>query len=252
MKRIILLFLYPLPLVLLIAGWHLVVADDPRLQFIFSSPTKVAHALFEGIISGRLLLDALVTASEALAGFVLGTSFGALLGLSLWYSKTIATVARPYIVALGAIPIIALAPVTIVWFGIGMTSKIMMAALSTVAIAIVQAYQGATSVDSRYLRLMQVMGASRFQIFRKVVVPSALVWVVNSMKLNIGMALLGAFIGEFISAERGLGYVIVKSSGLFDMANVFAAIIMLTLVALFLAQGVSWVERRWFWWRNGS
>ncbi|MBC7998037.1 MAG: ABC transporter permease subunit, partial [Leptolyngbya sp.] len=108
---------------------------------------------------------------------------------------------------------------------------------------------GATSVEPRYLKLMQVVGASRMQVFRLVVVPSSLIWVINAMKLNIGLALLGAFIGEFISAEEGLGYMIVKASGLYDMATVIVGIIALVIIALLLNVLVDQLEKRLFSWR---
>ncbi len=173
----------------------------------------------------------------------MGTICGALIGLSLWYSQMVAKIAKPYITALATIPIFALAPIIIVWFGIGIWSKIMLAFISTVTVAIVQSYQGAMSVESRFLRLMQVVGASRQQVFRLVVIPSSLIWVINAAKLNIGLALLGAFIGEFISSEQGLGYMIVKASGLYDMATVIVGVIALIIIALALTSLVEYIEK---------
>ena len=185
----------------------------------------------------------MITIIEALCGFFLGTISGAIIGLCLWYSQTIARIAKPYITALATIPIFALAPIIIVWFGIGLWSKIMLAFISTVSVAIVQSYQGAMSVEPRFLRFMQVVGAKRSQVFRTVVIPSSLIWVINAAKLNIGLALLGAFIGEFISSEQGLGYMIVKASGLYDMATVIVGIIALIVIALILTNLVEVLER---------
>lgn len=243
------ILLYILPLIIFLVLWQWLTFDRPERQFIFSSPTQVWDALVTLTKSFDIFRHSFVTFIEAFTGFVLGTSVGALVGLSLWYSEGVARISRPYIIAIGSIPVFALAPVMIVWFGIGIFSKIMMAALSTVVVAIVQSYQGAMSTEERHLRLMEVMGASRSQTFRKVVIPSALTWVVNSMKLNIGFALLGAFIGEFISAEQGLGYLIVKSSGLFDMATVFAACLALMGIALLLTFSVGVFERRMLKWK---
>lgn len=117
---------------------------------------------------------------------------------------------RPYTAALASVPIFALSPMIIFWFGIGIFSKVMLAFLSTVVVAMVQSYQGAMTVQPRFLRLMAVVGADRSQIFRFLVAPSSIIRVINAMKLNIGLALLGAFIGEFISAEQGLGHMIVS------------------------------------------
>lgn len=180
----------------------------------------------------------------------MGTTLGAIIGLLLWCSEFTAKIARPYITALASVPIFALAPIIIVWFGIGIGSKVALACISTATVAIVQAYQGAISVDASHLRLMRVLGASRAQVLRIVVIPSSLIWVINAMKLNIGLALLGAFIGEFISAEQGLGYMIVKASGLYDMATVFVGVIALIVIALVLTNLVEHLERRLLTWKT--
>lgn len=242
--------LYFAPLVVLLAIWHLYTTGHPERQFIFSSPEKVWAALVHLIQTGELVSNTIVTVSEAILGFALGTTLGAIAGLSLWYSRTVAKIAQPYLTALAAVPIFSLAPMIICWFGIGMLSKVALAFLSTVVLAIVQSYQGAMTVESRYMRLMQVVGASRFQTFRIVVIPSALIWVINAMKLNIGLALLGAFIGEFISAENGLGYMIVKASGLYDMATVLVGVLALIAVSLLLTGIVEVTERKLLRWRQ--
>lgn len=235
--------LYLLPLLIFVLIWSWFTEGHPQTQFIFSSPSQVLTAATRLIISGELMRNSGITIFEALIGFCMGTVCGALIGLSLWYSKIIAKVAKPYITALATIPIFALAPIIIVWFGIGIWSKIMLAFISTVTVAIVQSYQGAMSVEPRFLRLMQVVGASRQQVFRLAVIPSSLIWVINAAKLNIGLALLGAFIGEFISAEQGLGYMIVKASGLYDMATVIVGIIALIIIALVLTALVESIEK---------
>lgn len=241
--------LYPLPLLLFLAIWYGLTFNSPERQFIFASPELTWMAFTRLSASGELWKNILVTVGEAIAGFTLGTTTGAILGLFFWYFKTLAKVARPYITALGTIPIFALAPMIIVWFGIGIWSKIMLAFLSTVVVAIVQSYQGATSIEPRFMRLMQVAGASRWQTFKIVVAPSSLIWVINAMRLNIGLALLGAFIGEFISAEEGLGFMMVKASGLYDMATVIVGITALIGIALVLTAIIDFVERRLLSWR---
>jgi NitT/TauT family transport system permease protein len=244
--------LYLLPLIVFLLIWAAFTEGKPQAQFIFSSPMQVLSAFVRLLTDGELLNNSAITIVEALAGFLLGTVCGALVGLLLWCSKTIAKISRPYITALGTIPIFALAPIIIVWFGIGIWSKIMLAFISTVAVAIVQSYQGATSVEPKFLKLMQVLGASRQHVFRLVVIPSSLIWVINAAKLNIGLALLGAFIGEFISSERGLGYMIVKASGLYDMATVIVGIVALIVIALMLASAVEYLERFLLRWQRSA
>ena len=142
------------PLALAVLGWQSMAAMYPKTQFFFSSPVKITKAFWGLIVSLELFRHSALTIFEALAGFAIGTTCGAAVGLCLWYSPLVARVARPYVIAIGAVPVFALAPVMIVWFGIGVFSKIMVAALSTVVVAVVQAYEGATSVETRYLRLL--------------------------------------------------------------------------------------------------
>lgn len=241
--------LYLLPMLAGLLVWQAYTAGQPNHQFVFASPEQVWQSFARLSSSGELFRHAGITLLEAIVGFLTGTACGAAIGLSLWYSRTAAKVAQPYLTALASVPIFALAPVIIVWFGIGITSKVVIAFLSTVVLAIVQSYQGAMSVEERFTRLMQVMGASRWQTFRLVVVPSALIWVLNAMKLNIGLSLLGAFIGEFISSEEGLGYMIVKASGLYDMSTVFVGVASLIVISLLLTGTVTLLERRLMRWK---
>ncbi len=243
-------FLYPLPLLCLLTAWYFYTVDSKEHQFIFSSPAQVWQTFLRLSASGELLSNAAVTVFEAAIGFILGTVSGACLGLSLWASRIVARVAKPYIVAAGAIPIFALAPIIIVWFGIGIVSKIALAFIATFVVAVGQAYQGAVTVDAKYLRLMQVFGATKMQTFRTVVVPNSLIWVINAMKLNIGLALLGAFIGEFISAEQGLGKMIVRASGTYDMATVYVGVVALVVISLLLTSLVDLLERRLLRWKQ--
>jgi NitT/TauT family transport system permease protein len=222
----------------------------PEKQFYFSSPLLIIKEFYLFFIEQQGFYHSFITFAETLLGFLLGNAVGISVGLLLWFSKRIADISKPYLVALGSLPIFALAPIMIVWFGIGMWSKIMMAALSTVIIAIVQSYQGAINADYRYIRLMKVFKASRAQIFKTIILPSSLLWVFSSLRINIGAALLGAFIGEFIAAEAGIGYTILKASGLYNMGLVFVGCIVLMLMALALSGIVYIIERRYMQWQK--
>jgi NitT/TauT family transport system permease protein len=224
--------LQTLPLVLFLLIWELLVRGNSALIFYFGQPTKIASYFYLRTTDGSLILDFAITFAEALAGFVIGNLVGTLIGLGLWYSKSAFTISKPYIIALGSAPIFALAPLLVIWFGTGILSKIMIASLSTVFVALFQAYTGASEVSNDYLKLMQTFGANKHQTFRKVVAPSAVVWVISAFKMNVGFALLGAFIGEFISSERGLGHLILVASGLFDISLVLCGVILLVVIAL--------------------
>ncbi len=250
LKRAIQIFWYLLPLFIFLAVWWWLTNKNVKLQFLFSSPGQFYHAFYLALFKEHLLFHTGVTAFEALAGFLIGMVVGVAAGVLLWYWEPLARISRPYIVALGSLPVFALAPIMIVWFGIGIFSKVMMAAFSTVIVALVQTYKGAQSASPAHLKLMHVLGANRKQVFTKVIFPSAMVWVFNSMRLNIGFALLGAFIGEFIAAENGLGYYIIKASGLYDMARVFVGITGIMALGLMFTGLVALLERKFLAWKE--
>jgi NitT/TauT family transport system permease protein len=233
-----------LPILILVTIWQFTTQNNPGLTFFFGSPSKIGRYIVAKTLDGSLAHDLAVTFLEAALGFILGNVIGTALGLGLWYSKTAMAVAKPYIIALGSAPIFAFAPLLIIWFGTGMFSKIMIVVLSTVFVALMQSYKGATEVSNDYLRLMKTFGATQGQTFRKVVAPSSIVWVISAFRLNVGFAILGAFIGEFISSSAGLGHLILVASGLFDISLVLCGVILLSGLASILYFSVGQLEPR--------
>jgi NitT/TauT family transport system permease protein len=218
----------------LILAWQLIVSGSSTASFLYGSPQKIASVLIKDIANGRLISDTLITLSEMLIGFILGNLLGLIVGLGLWYSETAFRIVKPYIIVLGSIPAFALAPLLIIWFGTGILSKVILVILSTFILTAVQSYKGASEVDRDKIRMLKTFGAKKSQIFKLVVFPSSFAWVLSALKLNIGFALLGAFIGEFISSEAGLGHYIIVASGLYDIPSVFAGVIIIALIALIL------------------
>ena len=214
--------------------WELLVMRSDRWQFLFGSPLLVLSSLFTYVVKGSALVDLLITGAEAVGGFVVGNALGLVVGLGLAYYPRVQNIAKWYIAGLGAIPIFSLAPMMIMWFGVGYFAKLMMAVFSTFFVTAVQAYTGATQVDKNYMRLMASLGATDRQAFIKVAIPSSISFVVASFRLTIGFALLGAFVGEFISADKGLGYRILKSGGLYDIPGVLSGIVLIIVLAIFL------------------
>ena len=244
-KRLRALSIYrALPLVLLLVIWEFATKGNASAVFFFGSPDRIARYVWSKTLDGSLPRDVVVTFTEAAAGFVIGNVIGTLIGLALWYSKLALAIARPYVIALGAAPVFAFAPLLIIWFGTGMLSKIVISALSTVFVALMQSYTGASEVSQDYVRLMKTFGATQGQIFRKVVAPSSIVWVISAFRLNVGFAILGAFIGEFISSNSGLGHLILVASGLFDISLVLTGIVFLSGLAFVLYFFVGYIEPR--------
>lgn len=230
------------PAVVLVAVWEFAVRGNDRLAFFFGTPSKIIGYFVSRTGDGSLVADFTVTLGEVIGGFLIGNLIGTSVGLALWFSRIVFLVARPYIVALGSAPLVTLAPLLIIWFGTGFMAKVLIAAFSTVFVALFQAYSGASEVDPGHLRLMQSFRATRLQTFRKVVAPAAIVWVMAAFRINIGFAILGAFLGEFISSSQGLGHLIVVASGLFDISLVLCAVFLLVGMALMLNYLLSHVE----------
>ena len=230
--------------------WEYMTAWDKQAAFMFGSPSAIATFLVTMARDGSLWRDLYVTGVETLLGFGIGNLIGTLLGLSLWYSRFVSRVVEPFVIAIGSIPIIALAPIIIIWFGTGLTSKIAMSTLSVVIVALVTSYKGAVGVDPDQINLMRTLGASKFQIFRKLVVPASLTDIFAGLKLTVGFALIGAIVGEFMSSSEGLGHAIFKAGSLYIIPKVFAALVATIALALLLTYLVGKVERLLMPWRR--
>lgn len=237
-------------LVSLIALWEWGTGAQALNAFLFGSPSAIWGHLLKMAQDGSLWTDTLVTGGETLAGFLLGNLIGTMLGLALWYSRFVSRVVQPFIVAIGSIPIVALAPIVIIWFGTGPASKVAMSTLSVVVVALVIAYKGALSVDDDQINLMRTLGATKAQIFRRLVVPASLGDIFAGLKLTIGFALIGAIVGEFMSSSEGLGHAIFKAGSLYIISKVFAALVATIALALVLTAIVGRVERWLMPWRT--
>ncbi len=231
-------------LVALLAAWELAIRGGLLAVYVYGQPSGILAKAGKLIASGELLRDAALTAWEAIAGFLLGTLLGSTVGLLLWLVPTGAAVLRPYLVALNGLPKIALAPLIIVWFGIGISSKIAIAAIITFIVAVITALQGAKEVDADLVKLLRSLGASRFKTWRTVIVPGAMPWIVAAFRLNVGFALIGAVVGEYIASKEGLGYMIYYAGVLYDLNAVWVGIATLMAVALIMYGAIDLIERR--------
>jgi NitT/TauT family transport system permease protein len=235
---------------ILITLWQWQATTGGMNAFLYGSPAGILAALQASAQDGSLWTDLTVTALETLAGFVIGNAIGVTLGLSLWYSRFISQVLNPFILALGSIPIIALAPITIIWFGTGFASKVAMSTLSVVVVSIIIAYKGALGVDPDQINLLRSLRATRSQIFRLLVVPASMTDIFAGLKLTVGFALVGAIVGEFMSSTQGLGHEIFKAGSLYAISAVFAELVVTVALALVLSAIVTRVERWLLPWRH--
>jgi len=236
--------------VALLVGWEIATGRQALNAFLFGSPSAIWGHLVAMVRDGSLLRDSAVTGLETVLGFLLGNGIGTVLGLGLWYSRFVSRVVQPFIVAIGSVPVVALAPILIIWFGTGLASKVAISTLSVVVVALVIAYKGALSVDDDQINLLRTLGATKWQVFRKLVVPASLGDIFAGLKLTIGFALIGAIVGEFMSSSEGLGHAIFKAGSLYVISRVFAALIATIALALVLAFLVGKLERILMPWRR--
>lgn len=223
--------------------WEVAVRMGWLTAFLVGQPSGVLATLVKSIGDGSLLSDTGYTVFEAILGFAFGTVIGSVIGLSLWYSEFVARLVEPFIAAINSVPKIALAPIIILWFGTGLTSKVALAISLTSIVALITAYQAAKDADKDLQALLFSMGASKHHIFKRVITPSTLPAIIATFRINIGFALVGAVVGEFISSQHGLGHVIYIASSLYDLNTVWAGLFTLMLVGFIFYHMVEITER---------
>ena len=210
--------------------------------FFWSYPSAIAQTMAIFFATGDAWTDISFTFRSTIFGFLLGTTTGSLLGLSFWWSRNYATIVQPYVICLESIPKLALAPLIILVFGIGLVSKVAVATALTLVVSTLTAYAGVKALDPDGEKLFYSLGATRMQVFRKLVVPFCLPWIISVLRVNIGLALTGAIVGEFIASQHGLGRAILYAGQTYDIALVWVAVLVLSTLAMVMYATVSWLE----------
>ena len=227
----------------IVLGWELLTRLKIVDPYYFSNPTTIVNTAYVAATQGTLYVDIGYTSAATIVGFLIGITSGALLGLSTWWSHVYGRVSEPYLVTFNAIPKLALAPILIIIFGIGFQSKVALAVALTIVPAALAAYGGVKSVDRDLETLLFSLGASRIQVFAKVVVPWAMPWIVSSLRVNIGLALAGAIVGEFIASRYGIGRMILYAGQIMDINLVWVGVVVLSILALVMYAAVMTAER---------
>jgi NitT/TauT family transport system permease protein len=219
---------------------------------VLPAPTVVLAALYDSlrevVAGGPMRLNLLVTLEEILAGFAIGVGVGFALGVAIAELPTARRALMPYIISLNAAPKIAFAPLLVVWFGFGLSSKIVMAALIAFFPLLVNVVAGLANADEAKLKLMRSLAASRWMTLMKVKLPDALPMIFAGLKTAIILAVVGANVGEFVGADRGLGYVIKRTEYELDVALTFAVIVLLSAIGILLFYAIEYCERRVLFW----
>jgi NitT/TauT family transport system permease protein len=211
--------------------------------FFWSQPSAIFHTMTIFFTTGDAFTDIAFTFRSTIFGFLIGTIAGSALGLSFWWSRNYAAIVQPYVICFESLPKLALAPLIVLVFGIGMASKIAIATALTLVVSTLTSYAGVKAVDPDNEKLFYSLGATRMQVFRKLVVPSCLPWIISVLRVNIGLALTGAVVGEFIASQHGLGRAILYAGQTYDIALVWVAVAVLSTLAIIMYVTVSWLER---------
>ena len=221
--------------------------------FYYSKPSLIWDRLYgwfaHGTSKGSIWANLSVTLQEAVYGFVLGAIAGVVLGILFGRARLLAEVLAPFIQALNAVPRIVLAALFIIWFGLGMESKVATALVLVFFPVFFNAFQGAREVDRTLVDNARILGAKRTQILRSIVVPSATSWILASLHTAFGFALIGAIVGEYAGASQGVGLLISTAQGTFDAAGIYAGMILSTVLALLAELILGTAERRLLRWR---
>jgi len=220
--------------------------------FWLSRPTEIAAKLAEWVASGYLFRHLGITLQETFAGFLLGAGAGILFGFLMGRLVTLALILEPFVLAIYSLPRLALAPLFILWFGIGLQMKVILAAVIVFFMVFWNTYAGVKEVDTDLLDVVRIMGGTGRQMLLKVILPSALTWIFLGLKVSVPYALIGAVVGEIVASNRGLGYVIQFSAGQFDTAGIFAALVVLMIVSVSLNELLNRGESYFLRWKRVS
>jgi NitT/TauT family transport system permease protein len=233
----------------LIALWYALTSTEVLPPFFFGDPLKVGAIVVSWVTSGKVLIHLAYTLVETFLSFALGTLLGVSFGLVLGLNDFVGRLLDPFIKAANATPRVVFAPIFALWFGLGIWSKVALGTSLVFFVVFFNVFQGVRDVNLVVLANARMLGASQRQLLRSVYLPSATSWVFSSLHNAVGMAFVGAVVGEYLGSAGGIGFLILQAEGAFDVNSVFAGIVVLTICALVLDVAVSAIERRLLVWQ---
>jgi NitT/TauT family transport system permease protein len=238
----------------LLAFWHIftnypVFGDVKNARFFFSTPLDVAERIWKLFYSGTIWKHLWITLTETMLAFVIGSAAGIVVGF--WFARQprVAAVFDPYVKMANALPRVVLAPIFMLWFGLGIWSKVALGFTLVFFIVFFNVYQGVKEVSPVVLANARMLGMNERQLLRHVYWPSALSWMFSSLHTSVGFALVGAVVGEYLGSAAGLGYLIHEAEGTFDVTGVFAGMVILSAFVILIDYCVTLVETRLLSWR---
>ncbi len=240
-------------LVVGLGGWEVSTRLKLIDPFFFASPSGIAAQIWiwvtEGTSQGPLWQQILVTMEETVLGFAIGAAGGIVFGILLGRNRMLADIFSTYIKVANSIPRVVLGSIFIIALGLGMASKVALAVVMVFFVVFANAFQGVREADRAMIANAQILGASPYQITRTVIIPSAMSWILASLHVSFGFALVGAVVGEFLGAKQGVGLLISTAQGSFNADGVFAAMVILAVLALVVESLITLVEKRLVKWR---
>ncbi|WP_127901619.1 ABC transporter permease [Solirhodobacter olei] len=240
-------------LFVIVAGWQVAALTGVIDPFFFGSPWGIVVRLYDWMLNGTAYgsfwLQIWVTLEESILGFIVGVVSGIICGVALGEIPYLADVFGPYIKIVNALPRIVLGSIFVMWLGLGLPSKVLLAAVLVFFVVFFNAFQGVRSVDRNLISNARILGASRLQVVRHVVFPSAMTWIIASLHVALGFSIIGAIVGEFLGSEKGLGLVIATAQNTFDANGVFGAMLVIGLLALSAEWVMAKLEKRLLAWQ---
>ena len=242
-KKILIIFSQTSILLVCILLWEYLANKEIINTFIYSSPSRMLNTIINLYVDNNLFNNIWTTVYETVISFSLATIFGTIIAIMFWYSKFFYKVMEPYLTVLNSLPKVALGPIIIIIFGANINSIIIMALLISLIITISNVYSGFINTDKNKIKLLNSFNATKWQILKYLVIPSNYHIIINSLKINVGMSLVGVIMGEFLVSKSGIGYLINYGSEVFNLDLVFAGIIILLIVSYLMYLVVLYIEK---------
>ena len=244
-KKRIIVFFRCFILILFLIIWELLARTEVINTFLSSSPSMVVETTIGLFASGNLWRHILITLVEVLVSFFIAFVIGIGVASLLWSSEMLSKILEPYLTVLNSLPKVALGPLIIIWFGASVRSIIVMSLMINIFVTIINIYLGFAMTNEEYIKLLKTMGASKIQIFTKVILPANRKNIINALKINISMSLIGVIMGELLVSKEGLGYLIMYGSQVFNINLVITSVVILGILSYLLYIIVDKIEKRY-------
>ena len=243
-KKFFIVFCQLIIIIFFLIIWELLAIKNIINTFLFSSPTEIFKCLFSLYNDNNLFTHIGITLYETVLSFLLANIIGIIIGTLLWWNETLSKILNPYLTIINSLPKVALGPLIIIWVGASINSIIFMALLINCIITIINIYNAFANTDKNFITLMHTLNASKWQIYKKVIIPSNLLNIINCFKINISMSLIGVIMGELLVSKVGLGYLIMYGSQVFNISLVMTSVFILGIFSSLMYYVICLIEKK--------